>query len=49
MDVLYYIGVGLGFVMIGFVMAGFWRGLSLKATDPRTRVPEHETWRVGHD
>jgi hypothetical protein len=44
MQILYYVGMGLGLVLVGFVMAGFWRGLSLKATDPETRAPDRVTW-----
>lgn len=44
MDVLYYFGMGLGLILVGFVMAGFWRGLALKPTDPATRVSDPPTW-----
>lgn len=47
MDVLHWIGMAPGFVFIGFIPAGFWRGLSLKPTDPETRAPERPTWLIG--
>jgi hypothetical protein len=42
MDVLQAMGVGLGGLFIIFMMIGFWRGLSLKPTDPASRPSE--TW-----
>jgi hypothetical protein len=47
MDVLHWVGVGLGFLVIGFALVGFWRGLSLKPTDPASRAPERPTWLIG--
>ena len=47
MNILYYFGMGFGLMLVGFVMAGFWRGLSLKTTDPETRAPDRMTWLSG--
>jgi hypothetical protein len=47
MNVLHWIGIGLGLLFFGFLLLGFWRGLSLKPTDPGTRAPERPTWLVG--
>jgi uncharacterized membrane protein len=46
-DVLHWIGVGLGFLLIGFALVGFWRGLALKPTDPASRALERPTWLIG--
>ncbi len=45
-DALHWIGVALGFILIGFAVVGVWRGLSLKPTDPATRAPDRMSWFV---
>jgi hypothetical protein len=40
MDILHWIGAGVGVLFIGLLMVGFWRSLSLRPSDPSTRPPE---------
>ncbi len=47
MNALHWIGVALGFLLISFAVTGFWRGLSLKPTDPDTRAPQRSIWLIG--
>jgi hypothetical protein len=38
MDAIYHwAGVALAFLFIGWAFVGFWRGLSLRPTEPETR------------
>ena len=46
MNALHWIGGALGFLVIGFAVAGFWRGLSMKPTDPATRAPQLPNWLI---
>jgi tellurite resistance protein TehA-like permease len=39
-DILYWIGIGFGFLFMSWFLIGFWRGLSLRHTDPASRAPE---------
>ena len=43
-DVLNWAGLALGAALIVAGLMGFWRGLSLQPTDPRSRPPERLWW-----
>jgi hypothetical protein len=36
--------VALGAAFFAVMLRGFWRGLSLRPTDPHSRPPEHLWW-----
>ncbi|MFL5052038.1 MAG: hypothetical protein ACJ8FU_07700 [Xanthobacteraceae bacterium] len=44
MEVLDWIWLALGAAFIAVMLRGFWRGLSMRPTDPRTRPPEELWW-----
>jgi hypothetical protein len=45
MDAIYHwAGLALTLLIVGWAFAGFWRGLSLKPTDPETRPTAWDTW-----
>jgi hypothetical protein len=39
----HWAGLALAFLIIGWAFVGFWRGLSLKPTEPGTRPKESDT------
>ena len=44
MDAIYHwAGLALAFLFIGWAFVGFWRGLSLKPTEPETRPKGWDT------
>ena len=43
-NVLHWVGVGLGLLVVAVGIRGFLRGLSLKESDPSTRVSD--SWRT---
>jgi hypothetical protein len=43
-DILHWSGVALGLVVVAFLLVGYWRGLSLKPTDPESRPPGKGRW-----
>jgi hypothetical protein len=42
--ICHWAGVGLVFLFIGWACVGFWRGLSLRPSDPSTRPRFEGTW-----
>ena len=44
MDAIYrWAGLALAFLFVGVAFVGFWRGLSLRPTEPGTRPKEGDT------
>ena len=43
-DVLHALSLILGGAFCIFVLAGFWRGLSLRPNEPERRAPPPQTW-----
>jgi hypothetical protein len=41
--IFHWAGVALAFLVIGWAFVGFWRGLSLRPTEPGTRPKESDT------
>ena len=41
--ILHWAGLALAFLFIGGALVGFWRGLSLKPTEPGTRQKDPDT------
>jgi hypothetical protein len=39
-DITHWIAMGLGVLLFAWMLIGFWRGLSLKPTDPASRPPD---------
>jgi hypothetical protein len=45
METIYqWAGIALTLLVLGWGFVGFWRGLSLKPTDPETRPKAWDTW-----